>query len=279
VDQPAEITNSIGMKLVLIPPGEFTMGSKESPEELANVYRVKPDANNLDAEHPQHRVWITHLFYLGANVVTRGQFRSFVNDTGYKTDAEKDGKGGWGFVGNGVYGMTPKWSWRDNGFPQTDQHAVVTVSWNDAEAFCQWLSRKEGKAYRLPTEAEWEYACRAGSTSRYYFGDDPNDLVKHGWFEDKVDYSPPVIGTKAHNAWGLYEMHHTVLQWCNDWFDARYYTSSPVENPKGPKSGNKRVLRGGCFAGDRLGGRSASRDEREPDSRAYFYGFRVARTR
>ena len=170
-----QITNLIGMKLALAPSGEFKMGSRESAEDTAAFFNKTYGGDDLRAgffkdEHPQHRVRITRPFYLGAYHVTRGQFRQFVADTGYKTDAKKGEK-------PGAYGWDPdakefssndKYSWRNAGFEQTDEHPVVNVSWNDAVAFCKWLSRKEGKTYRLPTEAEWEYACRAGTTTRYY---------------------------------------------------------------------------------------------------------------
>ena len=182
-----QITNSIGMKLTLIPAGEFKMGSGESAEDTAAFFNKTYGEDLLKAdffkdEHPQHRVRITKPFYLGTYHVTRGQFRQFVADTGYKTDAEKGEK-------PGAFGWDPdkkkfdfneKYSWRNAGFEQTDEHPVVNVSWNDAVAFCKWLSRKEGKTYRLPTEAEWEYACRAGTTTRYYSGDDPETLAKVG---------------------------------------------------------------------------------------------------
>src|SRR5262249_15155949 len=119
----------------------------------------------------------TRPFYLGKYEGTRGEFAAFVKATQYQTDAERDGKGGWGHDSEGKPKQAPGFTWRNPGFEQTDQHPVVNVSWNDAMAFCAWLSEKEGVAYRLPTEAEWEYACRAGTTTRYYSGDDPETLV------------------------------------------------------------------------------------------------------
>ena len=147
-------TNSIGMKLVLIPAGEFLMGSPDGDK--------RAPAN----EKPQHSVRITRPFYLGATEVTRGQFRRFVDDTGYRTEAEQDGKGaaGWNKEANRWESNNPKFTWLNPGnFGQTDEHPVVDVSWKDAVAFADWLGRKERQTYRLPTEAEWEYACRAGS--------------------------------------------------------------------------------------------------------------------
>jgi formylglycine-generating enzyme required for sulfatase activity len=166
-----EWTNALGMKLKLIPDGEFLMGSPESDPQVTND------------EKPQHRVRITQPFYLGIHPVTRGQFRRFAEATRYQTEAEKDGKGGYGWdTAAGKWVQDPKFSWRSPGFDQTDDHPVVTVSWNDAMAFSDWLGRQEGQKYRLPTEAEWEYACRAGTTTRFSFGDDENALGQYAWY-------------------------------------------------------------------------------------------------
>jgi sulfatase modifying factor 1 len=186
-----QISNSIGMKLTLIPSGEFMMGSGESAEATAAFFNKTYGEDLVKAdwfkdEHPQHRVRITKPFYLGTYHVTRGQFRQFVADTRYKTDAEKGekpGAAGWD-PDKKSFDVSDKYSWRNTGFEQTDEHPVVNVNWNDAVAFCKWLSKKEGKTYRLPTEAEWEYACRAGTTTRYYSGDDPETLAKVGNVED-----------------------------------------------------------------------------------------------
>ena len=141
---------------------------------LFNLLRTPP-------EKPQHEVRITRPFYLGVTEVTRGQFRRFVDDAGYQTEAEKDGKGGYGWnEETKKFEQNPRYTWQNAGFEQTDEHPVVNVSWNDARAFIAWLSRKEGKTYRLPTEAEWEYACRAGTTTRYFCGDDPEGLAAVG---------------------------------------------------------------------------------------------------
>jgi hypothetical protein len=146
------IANSLGMKLTLISAGEFQMGNGHSGEEEVAAFQpygmdfLKPDT--FDDELPRHRVRITRAFYLGTYHVTRGQFRQFVEAGDYKTDAEKDGKGGYGYTSEGKWEQKPEYTWRNPGFPQTDEHPVVNVSWNDAVAFCEWLSRKEGKAYR-----------------------------------------------------------------------------------------------------------------------------------
>ena len=156
----------------------------------------------------------------------------------------------------------PKYTWQNAGFEQTDEHPVVNVSWNDAVAFIAWLSRKEGKTYRLPTEAEWEYACRAGTTTRYVFGDDPEGLAAFGniadgtakekypeWTSaiaarDGYVYTAPV-GRYRPNAWGLFDMHGNVWEWCSDGYDADYYKESPVDDPPGVSQAASRVIRGG----------------------------------
>ena len=301
-DKTKQITNSIGMKLTLVPSGEFKMGSGESAEATAAFFNKTYGEDLVQAdwfkhEHPQHQVRITKPFYLGAYHVTRGQFRQFVTDAGYKTDAEKGEK-------PGAYGWDPdkkafrfneKYSWRNAGFEQTDEHPVVNVSWNDAVAFSGWLSKKENKTYRLPTEAEWEYACRAGTTTRYYSGDDPETLAKVGNVADaafKAKFPDRKYAIKANdgyvftapvgkfkpNAFGLYDMHGNAWQWCEDWYGAEYYATSPVNDPTGPASGNDRVLRGGPWNGGPNNIRSAERFWFAPDVRGGSAGFRVART-
>ncbi len=253
---PVEITNSIGMKLVLIPAGEFGMGSSESA----------------------HEVRITRPFYLGTYHVTRGQFRQFVAATDYKTDAEKGEKpGAWGLnseTRNGEFSL--RYSWRNVGFEQTDEHPVVCVSWNEAVAFCEWLRRKEGKTYRLPSEAEWEYACRAGTTTRWYSGDDEAGLHDVAWFEKNAGGMTHSVGEKKPNAWGLYDMHGNAWQWCADWNGSEYHAVSPTDDPKGPDSGSGRVHRGGGWNSGAGWCQSASRWAYTPGYRSFPLGFRVA---
>ena len=173
---------------------------------------------------------------------------------------------------------------------------MVNVSWNDAVAFCEWLSKKEGKSYRLPTEAEWEYACRAGTTTRYYSGDDAKTLAKVGNVHDAVAkakfpdgtfmpikasdgyvFTAPV-GKFNPNAFGLYDMHGNAWQWCADWYGEEYYAASPADDPTGPGSGDCRVLRGGSFDYGPYFARSAGRDRLAPVDRFFYNGFRIART-
>jgi formylglycine-generating enzyme required for sulfatase activity len=300
VDDKRQITNSIGMKLTLIPAGEFMMGSGESAEDTAaffeETYNSGLTADTFKHEHPQHRVRITRPFYLGTFEVTRGQFRRFVEDTAYKTDAEK-GKEPGVLVDYRAQerSFDKNYSWRNIGFQQTDEHPVVAVSWNDAMAFCQWLSRKEGETYRLPTEAEWEYACRAGTTTRYYSGDDPETLAtvanvadaalkaKFPKFEfsmkasDGYVFTAPV-GQFKPNAFGLYDMHGNAFEWCSDWFGKDYFGKSPTDDPTGPGTGEHRVMRGGAWNWTPIFTRSADRAGYWPNGRTDNIGFRVART-
>jgi sulfatase modifying factor 1 len=291
------LENSLGMKLVYIPDGEFLMGSHESAEELARVFKkynadIKPEY--FADEYPQHPVRITNSFYLGAHEATVGQFRQFVNDSKYKTDAEQDGKGGYGFDGKS-WEQKPEYTWRDAGFPQTDEHPVVNVSWNDADAFCRWLSKTERQTYRLPTEAEWEYACRAGTQTRYCNGDDPEGLARVGNVADaaaKAKFSfltwaisasdgyvfTAPVGQFKPNAWGLYDTHGNALEWCADWYDAKHYGKSRPDKPNGSSSGTSRVLRGGAWDSRPSGSRSAFRDWDPSDYRDIRTGFRVSRT-
>jgi formylglycine-generating enzyme required for sulfatase activity len=258
------IVNSLGMKLALIPAGRFQMGSGESKEVDG-------------ADNPRHEVRITRDFYLGTYHVTVGEFRKFVNAANYKTDAERDGKGGYGIIPTGAE-QNPKFTWRNPNFAQSDDCPVVNVSWNDATAFCKWLSGKEGKEYRLPTEAEWEYACRAGSTTRFSFGDDERLLGGYAWHsENSADKTHPV-GQKKPNAFGLYDMHGNARQWCADWYGEKYYAASPVDDPGGPDFGTGRVLRGGAFSTSAEYS-SATRMSGAVDDRNYATGFRVARTK
>ncbi|HUG89325.1 MAG TPA: formylglycine-generating enzyme family protein, partial [Planctomycetaceae bacterium] len=182
VEAPPRYENSLGMTLVRIEPGEFLMGSPAAEA-------------GRDDDEQQHRVRITKAFYLGAHEVTLGQFRRFVDAAKYQTERDGEGGYGWNESEGTIEGRKPEYTWRNTGWPQTDGHPVVNVTWNDAVAFCNWLSRQEqlpehyrirgdtvtkvgGAGYRLPTEAEWEYACRAATTTRYWHGDDPEGLAQ-----------------------------------------------------------------------------------------------------
>ncbi len=296
------VANSIGQKLVLIPAGEFMMGTAETIEELDTAfpgYNLKKRSHLCDDEKT-HRVRITKPFYLGIHEVTIGQFKQFIKDADFKTEAERDGKGGYAIdVKTGKFDKKPEFSWRNPGWVQTDNHPIVNVTWADAVAFCNWLSKKEGKTYRLPTEAEWEYACRAGTKTRYHSGDDPETLIKvaniadasgeklgklqyRDWAQfalkgsDGYTHTAPV-GSFKPNAFGLYDMHGNVWEWCSDWYGEDYYSKSPAEDPKGPERGGMRVRRGGAWHTFPLWVRASFRNNNTPESRYFNLGFRVAR--
>jgi formylglycine-generating enzyme required for sulfatase activity len=286
------VTNSIGMKLVLIPKGEFKMGSEE-----------------LISEKPIHQVRLTKDFYLAAHHVTVGQFKAFVKDAAYKSEAETK-KNGIGFSAESKWlDNKGAYTWRNPGFEQADDHPVVCVSWNDAVAFCKWLSAKESKTYRLPAEAEWEYACRAGTTTRFSCGEEDASLkgyanladlalkpkVQEGIeeknaapkgnnsggiakFDDGYVFTSPV-GKFKPNPWGLYDMHGNAWTWCSD-FSARYTDGLQIDppGPAAPMAGMGRVIRGGTWFIGPLRCRSANRVQRDPVASFCFIGFRVART-
>jgi eukaryotic-like serine/threonine-protein kinase len=231
-----EISSPIGMRLVLLPAGEFLMGSPNDD----------PDAR-LD-EQPQHQVQISQPFYLSATLVTQAQYQQ-------------------------VTGENPS---RFHGDPQ---RPVECVSWEDAVAFCRRLSELEDRSYRLPTEAEWEYACRADTTTRYGFGNDPSELGDHAWYgANSAGTTHPVMRKKP-NPWGLYDMLGNVWEWCADGYSIDAYARSPAKDPPGSDSLGTRVLRGGCWRDrqvDRF--RCAARLSLPPTFRFDYRGFRVVRT-
>ena len=243
------ITNSIGMKLVLIPAGEFVMGSPDSD----------PVAER--DEKPQHPVRISRPFYLGVNEVTQGEFRA-------------------------VMGTNP------SHFGESDDLPVEQVSWLAAVRFCIKLSERENRApfyrvdgtavtvvggggYRLPTEAEWEYACRAGSTTRFPFGEDAGTLGEYAWYRRNSEGKTHPVGRKLPNAWGLHDMVGNVLEWCDDWYGEMYYASSPRSDPSGPPSASNRVDRGGSFTSIPRYCRSADRAGFAPGHRNDYLGLRL----
>jgi formylglycine-generating enzyme required for sulfatase activity len=294
---PKTFSNSLGMTFVRIEPGSFEMGTSDSQlDKLVELVGGSKEVY-LD-EAPRHRVEITRPFYLGRHEVTVGQFRRFVDATGYKTDAEKNAMGGLGWDEvNLQFPRDPRYGWRDAGFPQTDDHSVMNVSWNDARAFAEWLSRTEGVTYRVPTEAEWEYASRAGSESIYPDGDSPSRLTEMAnladasaktiftsWRtasgDDGQIYTAPV-GTYPANAWGLHDMLGNVWEWCEDDYDARYYASPDASKPDPlnlAKLGYK-SLRGGGWIDNPGNCRPAHRYAREPYYQDFNLGFRLATSR
>lgn len=288
-----EHKNSLGMKLLLIPPGRFAMGSPETADELLKQFSDSKE-EWFTGERPVHQVTISRPFYFGKYEVTKAQFHRFVEDTGYRTDAEKDGKGGFGYTGDPVnpFVQRPGFNWSDWGVEQSDPAPVFNVSHNDAIAFCAWLSRKEGNTYRLPTEAEWEFACRAGTLTRYYNGNDAEKLteIANVWDASAKAAIPSVTGTMHSsdgwpvagpggryppNNFGLYDMLGNVAEWCSDWKADDYYAKSPERDPAGPATGKRRISRGGSWRAGAADCRAASRTAFEPADRYFGLGFRV----
>ena len=243
-------TNSVGMKLVSIPAGEFKMVSGKSAAEIAKLFDSKEEY--FKNEHPQHTVRLSKGFYMATTEVTQGQFEA-------------------------VMGTTP---WKGEAYAKENaEHAASYIDWNDATEYCVRLSKKEGRKYRLPTEAEWEYACRGGSTTAYSFGDDASGLRDYAWFHgntfDAGEQYAHQVGQKRANSFGLYDMHGNVYEWCSDWYDEDYYGKSPSVDPKGPTSGSSRVLRGGSWGYNAQFCRSAYRYRSTPSYRHGSPGFRL----
>ena len=155
---------------------------------------------------------------------------------------------------------------------------MINVSWHDAKAYCKWLSEKTGETYRLPTEAEWEYACRAGTTTKWSFGDDEKELEKYAWYNKNSDDKTHPVGEKLPNPWGLYDMHGNVWEWCeDDWADN--YKETPRDGSANHnQKEDKKVLRGGSLGDDAYDTRSAFRFRYNPTDRNSDRGFRLLRT-
>lgn len=269
---PVQITSGIGMKLNLIPPGKFLMGSPDNEPGR--------DAD----EGPQREITVSRPFAMGIHEITVGQFKAFVEATGHVTEAEKSGEGSARLDLEAQKWIIndPKVTWRTPGWEQTDAHPVTCVSWNDAVAFCAWLSKKEVRTYRLPTEAEWEYACRGGTRTPFHSGAslaiEQANCTGDGAVYTKgkgPDKTVPV-GSYAPNPFGLYDMHGNVWEWCMDWYAADAYATAAAVNPTGPATGTKRVNRGGGWHSPAVHCRAAYREKSlTPSSRGHNTGFRV----
>ena len=237
------ITNTVGMKLNLIPAGTFLMGSPETEE----------GRSRWGDEH-QHKVTISKAFYMQTTEVTQAQWKA-------------------------VMGTEP-WKGKDY-VKEGPDYAASYVSWDDAVAYCKKLSEKEGKTYRLPTEAEWEYSCRAGTKTIWSSGNNETELGDYAWYDENaydidVKYAHQVKRKKP-NAFGLYDMHGNVWEWCSDYLGGDYYKQSPEKDPTGPTSGSKRVMRGGSWRYGSRYTRSAYRDRLVADFRGANIGFRLVR--
>lgn len=268
---PVWIQNTLGMTLRLIPPGDFTMGS--DPEESAAARRAAKLAGfenrwidfTESSCQPEHRVKLTEAYYLGVHEVTVGEFRKFAEESGYVTTLER-------VAAEDKTRQISTWKSYRNEQP------AFFLSWDDAREFCQWLSAKEQRNYRLPTEAQWEFACRAGTTSQWSSGNDPADLVEYAWFGKDKKTGPDDVGKRKPNPFGIHDMHGNVPEWCVDWHMQDYYQRSPKENPIELDQGiaQGRVLRGGSYSDLPEIVRSAARSYQTPNRGDFTNGFRVA---
>ena len=243
--------NSVGMEFILIPAGSFTMGSPQKEKGRGD-------------DEKQAKVTITRAFELGKIVVTQKQWTEVMGTTPWaEDDFDEDGD------------TLPR-------TPEGDNYPAVSVSWDDATKFCKKLTALEHKSgklsvnqtYRLPTEAEWEYACRAGTTTAFSCGDDEVELYDYAWYDDNSGNKLHEVATKKPNPWGLFDMHGNVYEWCEDWYEE---SLSGGNDPKGPSAGSRRVIRGGSWGNGASDCRSARRYYDIPTYRGGIFGFRIVR--
>lgn len=249
-----DLGEGVAIDLVLVPAGTFTAGSPLDEPGRA------PD------EHP-HPVSIDRPFYIGKHPVTVGQFSRFVARSGYRTEAERGASGGSGWDGRALT-QKKEFTWKNPGFPQTDDHPVTLVTHDDAVVFTSWLTREHRRAFSLPSEAEWEMAYRAGEQRAYHTAGEPLSL---GWFKQNAGDGTRPVGQKKANALGLFDMAGNVNEWCSDWYAP--YPGAPAVEPPADKP--RRVLRGGSWLRDVKHGRAAARYRNTPGSRNADNGFRV----
>jgi len=241
-----DIASGVKMQFVKIPAGQFMMGSGKSPQDVVTAMGL-PEAfvNYLKDEHPQHRVEITKPFYLGKYEVTQRQWKA-------------------------VMGANPS-------FRKGDGNPVETVNWSDCQAFIAKLNKKidkPGVEFVMPTEAQWEYACRAGTSTLFSFGDDKKVFGDYAWYGRNSVKTLQPVGLKKPNPWGLYDMNGNASEWCSDWYGV--YKTASQNDPTGPSKGLSRVVRGGSFYQDTPDSfRSAERYHDHPDFRYYRYGLRL----
>lgn len=260
-DSPKRISSKpVPMEFVLIPAGSFRMGARWPADGFERLAGRKTHA--LDG-FPPHEVELD-AFYLGTTEVTIAQWKVFVHDAKYKTTAERAGA---------------EHFWARPEFKQSDVHPVTYVSYEDAVAFAKWLSAKDGASYRLPTEAEWEYACRGGAATELPWGEPSSGATRFANLQGKDDgweFTAPV-GKFEPNAWDLHDMIGNLWEWCSDWVADDYYTHSPPANPTGPSRGTARAYRGGSWC-DPLSNALPSLRNRQPPERFYGNsGFRLVR--
>ena len=248
--------DGVTFEFVRIAPGEFMMGSEADSEEM-----------------PVHRVRIGRGFDMGKTEVTVGQFRTFIETTDYQTDAEKE-RWAWTRTGRRDWDPAPLVCWWNLPFVQSQDEPVTCVSWYDAMEFCEWLSAETGTQIRLPSEAEWEYACRAGTTSEF-----AGDVDQMAWHRANSGLRTHPVGRKRPNAWGLYDMHGNVWEWCLDMWH-RGYEGMPTDGSAWMQAKTfEPVMRGGSFVNPTWWLRSARHMQNNPGNRfSYNQGFRLVRS-
>ncbi|QDV17099.1 Serine/threonine-protein kinase PrkC [Gimesia panareensis] len=269
------LDTDIRIEMELIPPGEFMMGTLDETlkNTVASTTQREIKHKVMTADLPQNLARITRPFYMSRREISRKQYRQFVDRTRYQTDAERKRSGGTDFD---TSQKNPQLTWAsDLAGKLSDDHPVANLTWFDARNFCGWLTRMHpGLKFDLPAESQWEYACRAGTTSRWFPADE-TQLSQYGWM-DSTQTHP--CGQLQPNALGLYDMHGNVAEWCTDYFSNEETFSNTVNDPAGPKSGTHRILRGGSAIQDPLSCRSAYREGRLPNSCNAITGFRICAT-
>ncbi|MBN1845064.1 MAG: SUMF1/EgtB/PvdO family nonheme iron enzyme [Sedimentisphaerales bacterium] len=254
---------TISFDMVLIEGGTFIIGSPES------------EADRQEHEGPQHKVKLDS-FYLCTTETTLALFQLYYQETVtakkefLEVEQEKTTAESVGVEVDAISGPTPVYGDMTMGYDP--QHPAIGMTWHNAMTFCQWLSKKTDKKYRLPTEAEWEYACRAGGAGCYGVGDDPKVLAQYAWYADSADGETCPVAKKKPNAWGLYDMMGNVSEWVYDFYSPDAYQqaakANPAVNPTGPKEGRVHVARGGDYDSPAEALRCAARSQEEPWWRA-----------
>lgn len=248
----ASFTNSIGMVFVKVPAGSFTMGTEvncQKPDAFSSSAAYDKCMASINAdETPARTVTISNDFWIGQFEVTQAQWYAVMGNNPAEFKSDKVGED-------------------SRNFP------VENVSWEDAQEFISRLNARDGKQYRLPTEAEWEYACKSGGKDQKYCGGNNLDAV--AWYDSNSGNRTHRVGTKKPNGLGIYDMSGNVYEWCNDWYHKTYYQWGKTTDPAGVDSGGFRVNRGGGWRGDAGYARAANRDSSSPGSRSYLMGFRL----
>ncbi|MGC8658391.1 MAG: SUMF1/EgtB/PvdO family nonheme iron enzyme, partial [Desulfomonilaceae bacterium] len=280
--------NSLGMRMVRVPEGSFVMGSSEADISWAMTVLARGQPVSLENEYPFHKVRISKPFFMADTPVTVRQFQAFIDDTGYITDAEEDNGGEVFDTKENRFVRREGSSWRNPGWRIEPDQPVVMITYNDAVAFCEWLSAKEHSPYKLPTEAQWEYAARGGLPMKQFpWGDQLPDGKRANYADSNTDFewrdrdvndgykfvSP--VGSYASNGFGLYDMAGNVLEWVRDFYQEDYYRYTPEIDPEGPGQGENMVMKGGDFTSGAVSLRCAFRGWAKPDLALYNGGFRV----